>query len=390
MHDSIAFLAWQPRNIRNPLHNAQVVTDEKGNSRTVIKGSWVVMTKQYGDNDDGTLQTRTLHPDWVDKNINADVLRTIQDTALSMYTKVDVNETTSNGDIVQSTAKGFLAVDGAKLNIKFDNREVQKVRYIPPNKKRGIEAHFEGLTGKDKYELTEQFMKENFDPAYIKQLVEMATSLTHKKPIFVPLPPGQSRGQGYKFDKRYNEHKTTVPIIFQQRNGEDSCLMSSFASALHYVGTTDSNKQVLKEMAHAIHDKRHELMNQTDTWKRFHKTLQEIHPYLAYRKIKRNKSQWNILQNEKDRIVCVLLNGEDGKKDHSITLVGDLLFDSNFEYAVKLCKQTLDLCCSTDIQNIAFVDYVCACDFPQLTNVSLLLKYKKYLKNKQNTDEIYS
>ena len=67
--------------------------------------------------------------------------------------------------------------------------------------------------------------------------------------------------------------------------------MSLFASALHYVGTTDPNKQVLKEVVHAIHDKQHELMNQTDTWKRFHKTLQEVQPYLAYQKIKQNKSQ---------------------------------------------------------------------------------------------------
>ena len=364
-HKSLASLAWLPSNLRNPLHKARIETDENGNQRTVIRGKWVAMVKRQHKAD---LDVIDLEADWVRTNIKASVLRTIQDAALSMYTYYKFSEKTSNGKIVQTTGKGFLKVQGAALNYKFEDQEIQHVRYVPRNKKRNIEAHFEGLSNGEKVNLTDEFIKANFEEKFIKEIVTMTKQCHNNKPIFCPLPPGRSRGTGYKYDQRYIQNKTNIPVNYMQRKGEDSCLVSSLASALHYIGTTHTNKAILKQYADTLHGKRHSIINRINTWKLCFKTLHEMHPYFLNRALRHNAHRWDILNNAPNHLVSVVLLGSDGKKDHSVAVVGDLLFDSNFEFAVKLCKDTLDLCCSTDTTNSFFKDYVCACDFPQLHN----------------------
>jgi hypothetical protein len=46
-------------------------------------------------------------------------------------------------------------------------------------------------------------------------------------------------------------------------------------------------------------------------------------------------------------LVVVPLGG-DGSIGHAITIVGDLIFDSNQTHALKLGKNSLDWCCAND------------------------------------------
>ena len=48
---------------------------------------------------------------------------------------------------------------------------------------------------------------------------------------------------------------------------------------------------------------------------------------------------------------------EEGKDDHCVTLYGKWLFDSNFDYALPLTKECLDLCCSNEGTNETFLGF---------------------------------
>ena len=54
------------------------------------------------------------------------------------------------------------------------------------------------------------------------------------------------------------------------------------------------------------------------------------------------------MENSISDLILVVLRGSDGKEDHCITVCERWLFDSNFEFALPLCQDSLDLCCSTD------------------------------------------
>ena len=74
---------------------------------------------------------------------------------------------------------------------------------------------------------------------------------------------------------------------------------------------------------------------------------------MGYKKLK--TLQWNILEGEDNDLLIVSLKGSDGKDDHCVTLFGKWIFDSNFKNALPLCKDSLDLCCSSDEKKDTFV-----------------------------------
>ena len=59
----------------------------------------------------------------------------------------------------------------------------------------------------------------------------------------------------------------------------------------------------------------------------------------------------------------------DGKCDHAVAICGKWLFDSNFDQAMELSKEALDLCCSSHeskakFVKAKFVKVDCARSFP--------------------------
>jgi hypothetical protein len=57
--------------------------------------------------------------------------------------------------------------------------------------------------------------------------------------------------------------------------------------------------------------------------------------------------EWDILKKQSPRPTGVVLLGADGGMSHSVTIVDNLVFDSNSIYAMHLNKETLpDWCCN--------------------------------------------
>ena len=64
------------------------------------------------------------------------------------------------------------------------------------------------------------------------------------------------------------------------------------------------------------------------------------------------------MNNGDQDLVIVTLRGSDGKEDHCVTLYGPYIFDSNFDHALPLTKEALDLCCSSDESQDTFESFV--------------------------------
>jgi hypothetical protein len=77
---------------------------------------------------------------------------------------------------------------------------------------------------------------------------------------------------------------------------------------------------------------------------------------IQFAKLKSGVSKWNIIDDSKQYVMCLVgLYSCDSKTDHAVLIAGDWIFDSNFEYALPLCKDSLDLCCSSDQKKTTYV-----------------------------------
>ena len=54
-------------------------------------------------------------------------------------------------------------------------------------------------------------------------------------------------------------------------------------------------------------------------------------------------------------MLCILgVRSSDNKTDHAICIVENWIFDSNFEKALELKQESLDICCSSIDRNTGF------------------------------------
>jgi len=143
----------------------------------------------------------------------------------------------------------------------------------------------------------------------------------------------------------------TGPVIkYRQKEGEKTCLVYSFGSALYYVGA--------RQLSSELYRCSKLIIEQHDTFKKFLSFLQTRSRHMNFKVLK--VSKWNILENGDEDLVVAMIRGIDGKEDHCVTILGKLIFDSNFEKALPLCREALDLCCSSDTKKTSFDSVVAA------------------------------
>jgi hypothetical protein len=86
-------------------------------------------------------------------------------------------------------------------------------------------------------------------------------------------------------------------------------------------------------------------------------------------KLKSGVSKWNIINDSKQYVMCLVgLYSSDSKTDHAVLIAGDWIFDSNFEYALPLCKDFLDLCCYLDQKETTYDGVTRVCMLKPVVN----------------------
>ena len=230
-----------------------------------------------------------------------------------------------------------LPEDHPEVKVPLDNRQVQKLRWVVPADDLPGEKpkpHFEGiLSDSTTITLGEDFVTKNFTQEYKDYVKEQGEN---KRLCFFHVPPGAPRTMdGHEMiDER-------MPELKYLQHDKKTCLFSSFASALHYLGLEKSAQYVQeKALEYSSHGKK----GGVDIWKGLTDTMQETCSWLVPANV---GTHFNVFQDLSLYPTAICLEDMDGSIQHAVTIVGALVFDANCQRALPLNKKTLDYCCAT-------------------------------------------
>ena len=232
-----------------------------------------------------------------------------------------------------------------------------------------VPARWMGYNNESKkdFELTHNFVADNFSPGFISQVKHLGSQ--KGRGSYIQVPPGDSKRHTASLEAAEESGKDpngkleseSIPKIhYRQKEGDRTCLVDCFCNALHHMG--------YRQVASLIYTKRKLIVDKCNTMSRFLNFAIKASGYLVSEKLE--LSTWNIWDVGKHELVLVQLRGSDGKEDHVVCLAGGWLFDSNFDTAMRLSRETLDLCCSSDDSpNDKFDGIVSARVFPEYSRM---------------------
>ena len=138
------------------------------------------------------------------------------------------------------------------------------------------------------------------------------------------------------------------PTIKYSQGIQNSCIISSLASVLYYVGDEILSEYIIRRKQHSfsfIHSKgRMQFCRDTLMGQQREKNELKIHYHIQ---------EWNtfmttydILQNHYNYPTVCLLLETSHRTDHCINVCGKRIFDSNLEFTLPLTKAWLNYICS--------------------------------------------
>jgi hypothetical protein len=246
-------------------------------------------------------------------------------------------------DVIDYVKKATVRAGGSKfvqvprIDIMLDTRPITHLKYAKPN------AHLEEgrfvvrFSDKEEQVISLSQADHLFSPEFLSIVEKFADK------GFFNLPPGNAKPQCPNpiCCKQF-------PIHFSQQT-KDTCVCSSFASALWAVGLQGIAIKVAGfagELSEDLYILPKIATFMLKTW------LQPI-------KIRNRKNQqWPfplLTADLRNCIALVVLVANDGSRSHAVTVHDDLIFDSNEDFALKLCQENLDALCSTPLRQSTYV-----------------------------------
>ena len=148
-----------------------------------------------------------------------------------------------------------------------------------------------------------------------------------------------TRWNGVHFPTTEMVDKLWPDVVYQQKK-KATCMFDGMASALAALG--------LKKTAAKVHDQaRASLKLQQNKEKLALLTfiLETHEPWLGKNKSRyKKRGDLDLLQNKSDSPTVAVLESIDGGCNHSVTIVGEWIFDSNEKKALPLCMESLNRC----------------------------------------------
>jgi hypothetical protein len=154
---------------------------------------------------------------------------------------------------------------------------------------------------------------------------------------WIPVPIGDSSSQNVP-------PHLIVNVRVQYQQGEDkTCLLTSLASAFHHVGQKHTGlvlASIAKETENLPAD---EQLSAAISAVKEHDMV-----YKKYEYWKKTKalSRHDLFRDSNDNPKLIVLRGCDGGVQHAISVVGNVIFDSNRKEGLVLSKESLDWCCN--------------------------------------------
>jgi hypothetical protein len=280
------------------------------------------------------------------------------------------------------TERGFVSLTRQGDEVFINNRQISSIRYIPAKRYtdpysaetkwksecyRGIvrldrEGHAEFET------LDKEWVEENFADDFLA-LLKSLRSENHAG--YIPIPEGA------------NEPHEQESIVFRENapevryyksseiNADRRCVLDSAASAFIFL-----NK---RHLAHHLRTSKNDKTKELNPMEYFFHVVKKNMTTADNREFEVLKlktsllKSWDTLSSPKDYIMCVLgIRSDDGKSDHAISIVKDWIFDTNFEKALPLTIDSLNLCSSSSERDCKFV----------CVTTGYLLKHKAEIETK--------
>jgi hypothetical protein len=117
-------------------------------------------------------------------------------------------------------------------------------------------------------------------------------------------------------------------------------MVYAMASAVHYAAS--------HQLASEIRNMAAKFEFKIGAFAGFIQSLEKKHKALNSKK--ENAATLDLLAVKQDILYLACIQGNDGKEDHCIAVYGDWIFDLNFPKALRLTKESLDLCCSSEAE----------------------------------------
>ena len=143
--------------------------------------------------------------------------------------------------------------------------------------------------------------------------------------------------------------KAIIPIIFNQED-RPTCITSALANGLNFMGyeieaksMEDFGRNYVKEMGSSL-----ELISQAPLYLI---QLMKRHQWQLRALVKHKNIAFDILHEiPTGDLKCLQLLSSDGDDTHSVAVIDNWVFDSNYPYAMPLTRETLNDICGNNIK----------------------------------------
>ena len=237
----------------------------------------------------------------------------------------------------------------SKEDRKFHRQQEDEVKEIVSLKYKSRTSeyveHFMGMAKQKKQDkakpisfLNPQWIRYNFHPRF----VSMVTAYAEHSNAWVPVPVGCAKF----FEDApppYDSIVHSVQCHYPQGNKE-YCLFYSFASALFHLGFK-TNSEMVRMAAHGLeHSDRN---SQIKGLREILLTFDCFEREIIWGPKKKKYLQFDIMHEISDDPTLVIPFSGYGGNQHAFTTVGRFIFDSTYERAIHLTKESLDWACNT-------------------------------------------
>lgn len=336
-----------------------IPSSRKAAYETKVRGFYeALVTVRDDDGDAGETKLYKVANDWVEENFTEEALGVVQrlgrDIA-KVYKEIGSDK----------TEYGYLSLEHEDTIVRYDKRQVSQIRYIPAKRytdplsaeDKWREESYKGIVRMDyngdvEFQvLTKEWVERNFSEDFIK-LLKAQRNDKFKGYIAIPEGANEDHEAGtivFAANAPKLRYYDKAPSAASRR-----CVLDSAASALYYIGKTK-----LANFINATKNDKTKVLNPFDYFAeviRAHMTKDDKKEFQLLLLNRERKKTWDIFTSPKNSLMCVVgIHSDDGKTDHAISIVGDWIFDSNFEKALPLTQESLDICSSSAERDSKFV-----------------------------------
>ena len=330
-----------------PIYHISQKTDKEREVRElIIRGKRDITTNYICDEsyfvvyvDDATIKVN------IDKKVAIDIIGS------SMFQKYQTqisNEIMQTCDVSSPIEKKIVLWNESKGRSKYKcyykSTQISAIRWDKKDKCYYGQDYNKKTGHQYATRLENEWVTKHWDKKFL-ELVQNKANCNYK---YVHVPIGNCHEVVPKEDISQN------PLVFYTQRGENTCVFSSFASALHFNGYLDEaievfefGRQFVNNQFEYTYKAPQELVYFIQRNKKIFKHFNRVF------EVKKIRSSHNLILNKNDfGLKLVVLHGDDNQKNHAVTISGKWIFDSNIDHALVLDQDGLDDCSGKDSKTI--------------------------------------